>query len=84
MIIFVYNKKINKMVNQNQSKIAKTTSFKRFAYLLGTIFFGIISYTTISGDIQNHIHFSGILNEIGFFVMVSMLSVLMAILTCIE
>ena len=72
------------MVNQNQTNPKKATSLKRFTYLLGTIFFGIIAYTTITGDLQNYIHFAGNLNEIGFFIMASMLSAMMAILTCVE
>ena len=72
------------MVNQKTTEIKKTTSFKRFTYLLGTIFSGIIAYTTLTGDLQNHIHFAGTLNEIGFFIMASILSGLMAILTCVE
>ena len=72
------------MVNQKTSEIKKTTSFKRITYLLGTIFSGIIAYTTLTGDLQNHIHFAGTLNEIGFFIMASMLFVLMGILTCVE
>ena len=63
---------------------AKTTSIKRFGYLLSTIACGILSYTTLTGDLQNHIHFAGVLNEIGFFIMGSMLTVFCAILTCSE
>ncbi len=36
----------------------------------------IIAYMTITGTIQSYIHFADVLNEIGFFVMVSMLGLL--------
>jgi hypothetical protein len=65
----------------NQSKIK---SFKRLGYLIGTISCGILSYNTLTGDLQNHIHFAGTLNEIGFFMMGSLLTIIFAIMTCSE
>ena len=62
----------------------KTTTFNRDKYLLGTIFFGIVSYTTLTGDLQNIIHFAGTLNEIGFFLMGSMLTLIYGYLTIAE
>jgi hypothetical protein len=62
----------------------KTTTFNRAKYLLGTIFFGIVSYTTLTGDLQNVIHFAGTLNEIGFFLMGSMLTLICGYLTIAE
>jgi hypothetical protein len=38
-----------------------------FGYLLGTLVAGFISWSTLTGDIQKHIHFAGTANEIGFF-----------------
>lgn len=67
----------------NQTK-PKATPIKRFGYLLGTIFTGIITYMTATGDLQNHIYFAGVLNEIGFFVMGCMLTGIFAICTCTE
>jgi hypothetical protein len=67
----------------NQTKTT-TTPIKRFGYLLGTFTAGILSYTTLTGDLQNHIHFAGVLNEIGFFIMGCMLTVICAICTCTE
>ena len=61
-----------------------TTTFKRAQYLFGTIFFGIVSYTTLTGDLQNVIHFAGTLNEIGFFLMGSMLTLICGYLTIAE
>jgi hypothetical protein len=71
------------MTNQNQ-KETKTTIFQRATYLLGTIFTGIVSYTTLTGDLQTVIHFAGILNEIGFFMMGSFLTLIFAYLTVSE
>jgi hypothetical protein len=69
------------MSNQTSAKVK---SIKRFGNLLATVFFGILSYTTLTGDLQNHIHFAGVANEIGFFLMGSLLTVICAILTCSE
>ena len=71
------------MSNQTQPS-AKVKSFQRFGYLLATITCGILAYTTLTGDLQKHIHFAGIPNEIGFFIMASMLTVISAICTCSE
>ena len=71
------------MTNQNQ-KETKTTTFQRATYLLATIISGIVSYTTLTGDLQNVIHFAGILNEIGFFMMGSFLTLICAYLTIAE
>lgn len=71
------------MSNQTTEK-AKTTPIQRFGYLLSTIVCGILSYTTLTGDLQQHIHFAGVANEIGFFCMGSLLTVICAILTCSE
>jgi hypothetical protein len=64
--------------------IQTTKSIKRFGYLLATFLCAIITYTTLTGDLQSHIHFAGTLNEIGFFMMSSVLTVIFAILTCVE
>jgi hypothetical protein len=40
-----------------------------FKMLLGAISALSISYLTIAGIIQNYIHFSGVENEIGFFLL---------------
>jgi len=69
------------MTNQSQTN---NKSLKRLGYLIGTISCGIISYNTLTGDLQNHIHFAGTLNEIGFFVMGSLLTIIFAIMTCSE
>jgi hypothetical protein len=61
-----------------------TTTFKRAKYFLATIFCGIVSYTTLTGDLQNVIHFAGTLNEIGFFLMGSMLTLICGYLTIAE
>lgn len=66
------------------SQTNTTKSFKRFGYLLATIVTGILTYNTMTGDLQNHIHFAGVANEIGFFMMGSLLTVIFAILTCTE
>jgi hypothetical protein len=71
------------MSNSKQTS-AKIKSLQRFGYLLSTIVCGILAYTTLTGDLQNHIHFAGIPNEIGFFIMASMLTVISAICTCTE
>jgi hypothetical protein len=44
-------------------------------FVLSVISF-IIAYMTITGTIQNYIKFASVLNEIGFFVISSMLGVL--------
>jgi hypothetical protein len=62
----------------------KTTTFTRAKYLLGTIVSGIVSYTTLTGDLQKVIHFAGTLNEIGFFLMGSMLTLIFGYLTISE
>lgn len=72
------------MQKEQSQKVKKTTSLQRFGYLLGTFFFGIVTWTTGTGELQNHIHFAGIANEIGFFVMGSMLTGIFAIMTCSE
>ena len=72
------------MSSTKQTIENKTTTFKRATYLVGTIFFGIVTYTTATGDLQNHIHFAGIANEIGFFFFGSMLTVGCAYLTIAE
>ena len=72
------------MNNQNQTKMEKTSTFKRAKYLLGFILSGIITYTTLTGDLQNVIHFAGILNEIGFFFMGSILTLILGYLTIAE
>ena len=72
------------MDNQKQTKTEKTTTFNRAIYFLATIFCGIVSYTTLTGDLQNVIHFAGILNEIGFFMMGSFLTLICAYLTIAE
>jgi len=66
----------------NQSP--QTKPIKRFGYLLATILCGFIAYSTLTGTLQNHIHFAGTLNEIGFFIMACILTVISAILTCVE
>lgn len=66
----------------NQTNTSK--SLKRFGYLLATVVTGILTYTTMTGDLQNHIHFAGVANEIGFFMMGSLLTVIFAIMTCTE
>ena len=70
--------------NPTTTNETKTTTLKRFGYLLSTIALGIISYTTLTGDLQNCIHRTGVANEIGFFFMSCLLTVICAILTCFE
>ncbi len=72
------------MNNQIQTETKKTSTFNRAKYFLATIFCGIISYTTLTGDLQNVIHFAGTLNEIGFFMMGSLLTLICAYLTISE
>lgn len=69
------------MANQTT---AKTKSIQRFGTFIGSIFFGIVAYTTLTGELQTMINFAGTLNEIGFFIMASLLSVTLAIVTCVE
>jgi len=61
-----------------------TKSFKRFGYLLATFFFAILTYITLTGELQKIIHFTGTLNEIGFFVLASTLTVICAFITVAE
>jgi hypothetical protein len=72
------------MTNQSQTKTEKTSTFKRAKYLLGTIVSGIVTYTTLTGDLQKVIHFAGTANEIGFFFMGSLLTMIFAYLTISE
>ena len=61
-----------------------TNQLKRFGSLISTIFFGIVSYTVLTGELQEQIHFAGVLNEIGFFTMTSFLTIISAIYTCAD
>jgi hypothetical protein len=61
-----------------------TNQLKRLCSLISIIFFGIISYTLLTGELQEHIHFTGVLNEIGFFIMTSLLTIISAIYTCVD
>jgi hypothetical protein len=70
------------MTNQNQMENPST--LKRAKYLLATIVSGIITYTTLTGDLQNVIHFAGVANEIGFFLMGSLLTLICGYLTIAE
>jgi hypothetical protein len=72
------------MTNQSQTKETKTTTFQRTSYLLGMLFFGFVTYFTLTGDLQNHIHFAGIGNEIGFATMGMLLTVIFFYLTVAE
>jgi uncharacterized membrane protein YccC len=42
------------------------TMLKKTAYLLGTITGCFLTHFMFQGTLQNHIHFAGTLNEIGF------------------
>jgi hypothetical protein len=47
-----------------------------FGYLAGAILGFAIAYLTATGDLQEHIHFAGVANEIGFCFFALMLGVL--------
>lgn len=65
-------------------KEKKTTTLQRTLSLLAMLFFGFVTYFTLTGDLQNHIHFAGIANEIGFAVMGMMLTFIFAYTTVSE
>jgi hypothetical protein len=64
--------------------LSNTKSLQRFGNFLLTLFFGIVSYTTLTGDLQNLIHFAGSLNEMVFFCLTSTISLVFATLTLID
>jgi hypothetical protein len=59
-------------------------SLKRLGNLLCFLVCGILAYSTIQGSLQTIIHFSGIENEMGFFVISSALSLMFGALTISE
>jgi polyferredoxin len=63
---------------------SKTKSLNRLGFFLSTLFFGFVSYSTLTGELQSMIHFAGVLNEIGFFMASSTLTLIFATLTCID
>jgi hypothetical protein len=47
-----------------------------FGYLTGAIAAFLIALFTMTGDVQNYIHFAGVANEMGFCFFALMLSVI--------
>jgi hypothetical protein len=67
------------MVNFNYNKIKiidmEKTITIHFGYLTGAIAAFLIAFLTMTGTVQNYIHFAGVANEMGFCFMALMLSV---------
>ena len=53
----------------------KTSTLKRTGYLIATIILCFSIYAMMQGTLQNHIHFAGVLNEIGFTFMLILLAI---------
>lgn len=53
----------------------KTSTLKRTGYLIATIILCFSIYAMMQGTLQNHIHFAGIFNEIGFTFMLILLAI---------
>jgi hypothetical protein len=62
----------------------KISSFKRLGYLVLTIILCFTIYAMMQGTLQNHIHFAGVLNEIGFTFMLILLTICTASYTISE
>ncbi len=62
----------------------QTKTLKRSGNLIATIFFLFVTYAMTQGTLQNHIHFAGVLNEIGFTFMSLCLTIIFAYQTVTE
>lgn len=62
----------------------KTSTLKRTANLIATIFFILVTIGMMQGSVQNIIHFAGVANEIGFTFMSALLVVIFATYTVSE
>ena len=59
----------------------KTSTLKRTGYLIATIVLCFSIYAMMQGTLRNHLHFAGVLNEIGFTFMLILLVICTSVYT---